>query len=327
MPQETLERALRDVPQVRNEFLLVGSETFDDAGVYQVSDEIALVQTIDVFTPVVDDPYDYGMIAAANSLSDVYAMGAVPITALSFVGFPGSLDIEVMTRMCTGAADKVRESGAVIAGGHTVLDDELKFGLSVTGVVHPDRIVKNSTARAGDKLVLTKRLGTGFLGTGMKKGLLTPDQIADVTAEMAALNKAAAEAMTEVGVSAATDITGFGFLGHALEMARGSGVTLCFSAGAMPSFDGVFDLMSETLCGGTGRNRGYTSPFVDVAEGVTDDQMLLLYDAQTSGGLLISVAEDRLDDLLAAMEERGVATRAVVGEALPAADLPLAVRP
>jgi selenide,water dikinase len=327
MPQETLERALRSVPQVRNEHLLIGSETFDDAGVYRLTRDIALVQTIDVFTPVVDDPYDYGAITAANSLSDVYAMGGTPLTALSFVGFPADLDIEIMTRMCTGAADKVRESGAVIAGGHTVIDKELKFGLAVTGVVHPDRIVTNAGVRPGDRLVLTKRLGTGFLGTGIKKGLLTPQQIADVTAEMATLNRAAAEAMVEVGVSAATDITGFGFLGHALEVARSSGVTLRFSAGAMPAFAGVFDLMSETLCGGTGRNRSYTSPHVLVADGVTDEQMLLMYDAQTSGGLLIAVRLERFDDLMAALEVRGVATRAVVGEALPASDRPLAVIP
>ena len=288
MPQEFLTECLRSVPVVRNENLLVGNETFDDAGVLKIRDDLALVQTIDVFTPVVDDPWWYGAIVAANSLSDVYAMGGVPVSIVSFVGFPAKLDPSVLTEMLTGAAEKVRETGAVIAGGHTIIDEELKFGMAVTGTIHPDHIVRNSTARVGDRLVLTKPLGSGLIATAIKKGLVSEELEELVTRSMAELNRAAAEAIVEVGVSAATDISGFGLLGHALEMAKGSGVTFVLSASAVPRFPGALDFYQSGMCGGTAANRRYAEPQVEFAPGVEAPEQVLLFDAQTSGGLLIS---------------------------------------
>jgi len=326
MPQDILTRCLRGVPLVRNDNLIVASETFDDAGVYRLTDDLAVVQTVDVFTPVLDDPYWYGAVAAANSLSDVYAMGGVPITVLAILGFPAKLDPEVMTEILTGSADVVRESGAVIAGGHTIVDNELKFGLSVTGTIHPDRVVRNSTARPGDVLVLTKPLGTGFIATGIKKGLVKDEDLVErITRSMVTLNRAAAEAMVEVGVSAATDVTGFGLLGHSLEMAEGSGVTMRFRYADIPIFEEAEGLVATCMCGGTSGNRRHSLEKVAFADGITHEQQMVLFDAQTSGGLLISVPAERLDTLLAALESRGVDPRAVVGEVLPRGEKPLEV--
>ena len=264
MPQDILIRCLAGVPQVRNENLIVTSDTYDDAGVYKLDDETALVQTVDVFTPVVDDPYWYGAIVAANALSDVYAMGGRPITVLSILGFPGQLDPSIMTEILTGSADVVKQSGAVIAGGHTIIDAELKYGLAVTGLVHPDRVVRNSTAKPGDKLILTKPLGTGLLTTGLKRGVVTDLALSDqVTRMMATLNRGAGEAMMEIGVNAATDITGYGFIGHAKEMADGSGVTLRVHYSAIPTLpEGVESLAAECMSGGPSNNRPHALPFV-----------------------------------------------------------------
>jgi selenide,water dikinase len=329
MPQDILIRCLRGVPQVRNENLIVASETFDDAGVYKVDDETALVQTVDVFTPVVDDPYWYGAVVAANSLSDVYAMGGVPLTVLAVMGFPGSLDPSIMTEILKGSADVVKRSGAVIAGGHTLIDNELKFGLAVTGKIHPDRVVRNSTAAPGDKLVLTKPIGTGLVTTGIKRGHVKDGDLEEaVTRQMAALNRGASEAMMEVGVSAATDITGYGLIGHALEMAQGSGVTLRFTWDAIPRLpDDVESLAESCMSGGTSNNRRHALPEVAFHADVDHAKQVVLFDAQTSGGLLVAVPADRLDALLAALEARGVETRAVVGEVLQKGETPIVVAP
>ncbi len=329
MPQDILVRCLRGVPQVRNEDLIVAGETYDDAGVYRVHEGLALVQTVDVFTPVVDDPRAFGAIVAANALSDVYAMGGVPLTVLNIMGFPGQLDPGVMTEILTGAAEVVREAGAVAAGGHTLIDAELKFGLAVTGLVDPDRVIRNSTARPGDRLVLTKPIGSGLVTTGLKRDLVKDEALArEVIRQMTLLNRDAAEAMKEVGVSAATDITGYGLLGHALEMAEGSGVTLRFRWERIPRLPPDVEKLAETcVSGGTSSNRRHALDRVAFDPAVTGAQRLTLFDAQTSGGLLIAVPAERLDALLAALERRGVETRAVVGEVLPAGEKPLAVVP
>jgi selenide,water dikinase len=327
MPQDILCRVLRDVPLVRDDNLIVSAETFDDAGVYRLTDELCLVQTVDVFTPVVDDPWWFGAVAAANSLSDVYAMGGRPLTVLSILGFPPQLDPMIMGEILKGSAEKVRESGAVIAGGHTLVDQELKFGLSVTGLVHPDRVVRNSTARPGDRLVLTKPIGSGLVTTGVKRGEVKDDALLDrLTRMMATLNREAAEAMVSVGVSAATDITGFGLLGHALSMAQTSGVTIRFLWDAIPRIPrDVERLASTCVSGGTSGNRRHALPFVRFGPGIDHAKQIVLFDAQTSGGLLISVPAEKLDRLLAELERRGVETRAVIGEVLPAAETPLEV--
>jgi selenide, water dikinase len=329
MPQDILVRCLRGVPQVRNDNLIVTSETYDDAGVYRLSDDTALVQTVDVFTPVVDDPYWFGAIVAANALSDVYAMGGKPITVLCVLGFPGQLDPSIMTEILKGSAEVVRDSGAVIAGGHTLIDAELKFGLAVTGLVHPDRVVRNSTAKVGDNLVLTKPLGTGLLTTGLKRGIVKDEGLSEqVTKMMAALNRGAGEAMMAVGVSAATDITGYGLLGHSKEMAEGSGVTLRFCWSAIPTLpDDVETLAESCMSGGTSNNRRHVMPDVTFHPDVSHARQVVLFDAQTSGGLLISVPADRTDALLAELQARGVSTRAVVGEVVERRETPLEVVP
>jgi len=329
MPQDILVKCLAGVPQVRDENLIVGSDTFDDAGAYRISDDVALVQTVDIFTPIVDDPYWFGAIVAANSLSDVYAMGGKPLTVLGVLGFPGSLDPEIMTEIMTGSADVVKQAGAVVAGGHTIIDNELKFGLSVTGVVHPDRVVRNSTAKPGDRLVLTKPLGTGLLSTVFKQDVLVDDDLSDrLTRQMAALNRGAAEAMMEVGVSAATDITGYGLLGHSLEMARGAGVTFRFTWSTIPRIPSDVEKYAESgMSGGTSNNRRYALPECDFHPEIDHAKQIVLFDAQTSGGLLISVPAGKLDLLLSKLAEKDVETRAVVGEVLPAGDKPLSIVP
>jgi selenide,water dikinase len=230
-----LSEALAPLPRPHHPQLLVGRETFDDAGVYVLSDEVALVQTVDFFSPIVDDPYSFGQIAAANALSDVYAMGGEPLTAMNIVGFPASkLPLSVLTEILRGGQDKVHEAGAALVGGHTVLDDEIKYGLSVTGRAHPARLLTNAAAAAGDRLVLTKPLGTGILATALKRGQLTAAASQEIVRTMAALNRDASRVALELGVRCATDVTGFGLLGHASHIARASGVTLQIRAADAP---------------------------------------------------------------------------------------------
>ena len=319
--QSDLHAALAHLPRAEDPRLLVGLDSGDDAAVMFLTDELALVETVDVFTPIVDDAYDYGRVAAANALSDIYAMGAKPLSALSFVAWPvASLGTELLGRVLQGAASVCKEAGIVIAGGHSIVDDEPKFGLFVTGLVHPARVITNAGAQAGDVLVLTKRLGTGVLTTAVKRGHLTAADLQPAIDSMVELNRAAAEAMVEVGVHAATDVTGFGLLGHLGGLLRASGKKLGRPLGAhlesaqIPLFDRVVELAERDVCpAGSKRNLAFAAPNTFFAASIPPHIQLLFADAQTSGGLLISVAEDRLPELLARLEQKGVAVRAVIG--------------
>ncbi len=295
--------------------LLVGNDTGDDAAVYRLDDKTAIIVTVDFFTPITDDPYEFGLIAAANSLSDVYAMGGKPLVAMNVVGFPAELAVDMLGDVLKGGYDKAMEAGCLIVGGHTVDDAEPKYGLSVVGLVEPGKEVSNANAQPGDILVITKPIGTGIIATGAKAGT-TPDDIMKHAVEtMAELNKGAAEAMMRVGVNACTDITGFGLMGHLRGMVRGSGTGAVIRVADVPVLPGTWDLLENgTVPGGTFRNMSGVEDTVDWAESLTEKQRLLMCDAQTSGGLLISVPKSKLDQLLTELETSGVQTRAVVGE-------------
>jgi selenide, water dikinase len=287
--------------------------------VYRWDGGSALVQTVDFFTPIVDDPYIYGEIAAANSLSDIYAMGGRPMTALAIAAFPkDGLDREVMNAVFRGGFDTLKSAGVALLGGHTVQDPEIKFGYAVTGAIDPARILSNSGAKAGDVLFLTKPLGTGVIATAIKFDRVASQAMAGAVRSMRTLNRAAAEAMLTVGgVSACTDITGFGLIGHGCELASASKVTLRLTAAALPLLDGAYELVGRNKTGGMKTNREYFSPWVRIAAGVDPVIVDLGYDPQTSGGLLISVAAAEADRLAAALERNGVAA-ARIGEAVPA---------
>ncbi len=315
---QALEEILAALPPSMDPEVLVGKDTADDAAVYRISDEIAIVQTVDFFTPIVDDPYMFGAISAANSLSDIYAMGARPLFALNIVGFPDKrLPLWVLKEILRGALEKAAEAGISIIGGHTVEDTEPKFGLAVTGIVHPDHVIPNSAAQPGDALVLTKPLGVGIISTAVKSGL-TDEIIAQEASElMATLNRAACEAMVEVGANACTDITGFGLLGHLHEMAAGSHVDVTLSASAVPTLPAARDLAGAgAVPGGTLNNLTYVSDHVTFAPTISRVEQLILADAQTSGGLLISLPEGRVDELLAALHLRGVHAAARIGQVM-----------
>ena len=290
-----LAEVLAPIPGASDERILVGRETFDDAGVYFLSDDLALVQTVDFFAPIVDDPYTFGQIAAANALSDVYAMGGQPLTALNIVAFPkDKLPLSVLTDVLRGGLDKVHEAGAHVVGGHTVLDEELKYGLSVTGRAHPKFLLTNAGAKPGDKLVLTKPLGTGILATAIKRGELAHEAQREVLESMQTLNGAASRAALAVGSRCATDVTGFGLLGHASHIARASNVTLRFTVASIPLFAGAVTAWERGAgTGGADRNAQYVDSLVDWRE-ASDAQRALLTDPQTSGGLLVAVGPDRV---------------------------------
>jgi cysteine desulfurase len=313
---QALEEILRTLPPSIDPEVLVGAETVDDAAVYRISDETAIVQTVDFFTPIVDDPYMFGAISAANSLSDIYAMGARPLFALNIVGFPDKrLPLWVLEEILRGAIEKADEAGISIIGGHTVEDTEPKFGLAVTGIVHPNRIIPNSAAQPGDALVLTKPIGVGIISTAAKGGLADESVVQEASQLMATLNREACEAMVEVGAHACTDITGFGLLGHLREMSAGSQVDVTLSASAGPVLAAVRDLAAAgAVPGGTLNNLKHVSPYVTFALGISEVDQLILADAQTSGGLLISLPGDRVDKLLTALQERGVGGAACIGE-------------
>lgn len=299
---------LARLPVTEHPDLLVGPATADDAGVVRVREDLALIQTVDFFTPIVDDPRTFGRIAAANALSDVYAMGGRPLTAMNIVCFPRrSLPLEVLHDLLLGGLDVIRRAGALLVGGHSIEDSELKYGLSVTGIVHPDRVITNAGARPGDRLILTKPLGTGIVATALKAGLAAPEAVAEAVTWMTTLNGDAAEAMQEVGVDACTDITGFGLLGHALEMAHASRVAFELHASRIPLIGGARDLASMGMIpAGSFANRRFCESAVTVAEGVDPLLVDLFADAQTSGGLLIAVAPDRATPLHEALESRRV---------------------
>jgi len=296
--------------------VLVAFETKDDAAIYRLTDDIALALTIDVFTPVVDDPYTFGAIAAANSLSDIYAMGAKPAAMLSFVGFPrGKLPWDVLTEILRGGAEKAREAGVDVIGGHTVDDPEPKSGYAVVGLVHPQRVVTNAGGQAGDVLVLTKPLGSGVLSTAIKRELLSEEAISQVVDVMAGLNRGAADAMLAVGVHACTDITGFGLLGHLCEMATASKLGAVIRAGAVPILPRVLELIDEGVVpGGTWNNKECLDPCVEYADGVSAAVRVALVDAQTSGGLLIATPPERVDELVRALSAAGTHCAAPIGE-------------
>lgn len=295
--------------------LLVGNETSDDAGVYQLTDSIALIQTADFFTPVVDDPYMFGQIAAANALSDVYAMGGVPKTVLNLVGFPiKKLGPEILSEILKGAADKVAEAGAVTVGGHSIDDQEPKFGLSVTGIVHPKKIWRNVGAREGDVLILTKPIGVGILTTGIKRGMVTDDQVHKVSETMAFLNKRAAEILTKYHPHAVTDVTGFGLLGHGSEMARGSGVSFEINLSSVPVLKGAIDLAKEDVVpGGSKSNYKWLSPDVHYKD-ILPEEQLVLCDAVTSGGLLVSLSKEEASSYLEELHQHGDSHAAIIGQ-------------
>lgn len=307
-------QVLCHLPEMKHPDLLVGCESFADAGVYRLRDDLALVQTLDFFTPVVDDPYTFGQIAAANALSDVYAMGGEPRLVMNIVCFPSkTVDTAILAEILKGGADKVLEAGALIVGGHSVEDKEPKYGLSVTGIVHPDQLVTNSAAKNGDVLVLTKPIGSGLILTAVKAGMARAGELEACTKVMATLNKDAASAMREVGIAAATDITGFGLLGHARELALASGVAMEISFGRVPLLPGALWAAGMGLVpGGTYANRDYIACGLEAEPSIGDRELDVLCDPQTSGGLLISVPKVKEADMLKVLTKYNVPA-AVIG--------------
>ena len=297
--------------------LLVGTSTSDDAAVYKINDDIATVMTVDFFPPIVDDPFTFGEIAAANSLSDIYAMGATAIAALNVVGFPSNLDMNILAKILQGGASKAAEAGIVIAGGHTVVDNEPKYGLSVTGLVKPGMEVTNAGATAGNVLILTKPIGTGIITTAGKQGNVSESVLSEAIDVMSQLNKSASEVMTEVGVSACSDVTGFGLMGHLKEMVEGSGVSANISVSNIPVIKGTHELIENGIApGGTMRNLDSLSKVAQWEHRVTDNQKILLSDAQTSGGLLIAVDHQKSRRLLDALIVNGVKAASIIGETI-----------
>lgn len=305
------------LPVQKDERLLVGSETFDDAGVYKLDENTALIQTVDFFTPIVDDPYLFGQIAAANSLSDIYAMGGKPLTAMNIVAFPAkTLDIKILGEILKGGFDKVQEAGALMLGGHSVEDNEPKYGLSVTGIVHPDKVKTNAGSRVGDKLILTKPLGTGIISTALKGELIGDEEAREAVALMAELNAGAAQAAQDFNVSACTDITGFGLLGHMYEMACAGKIGFHLDYSRIPFLKRVKELAEEGMVpGGAYRNRDYLKTCIEIKDSVSELEALLLYDPQTSGGLLLSVSTEEAENLLRALREKGIRAN-IIGEAV-----------
>jgi selenide,water dikinase len=309
---------LGSLPRASHPDLIVGVETSDDAGVFRLRDDLAIVNTVDFFTPVVDDPYTYGQISATNSLSDVYAMGGEPKTAMNIVCFPQSgIDKEVLAEILRGGMDKATEAGVVVVGGHSVADDEIKYGMAVTGVIDPRRVIRNVGAQIGDVMVLTKPLGTGILTTALKKAHLREEEYAAAVTSMATLNDKAARVMLRHTVHACTDITGFSLMGHACEMAMGSSVTLHLHASALPLFPGALRLALEGyITGGCKRNRSYLADKVQASPSVPRDFNEVAFDPQTSGGLLIAVPEREAQTLVRDLLAEGVLAAVVIGEAL-----------
>jgi len=311
-----LNKAICDLPQMSDPKLVRGLASPDDAGVYQLSGDLAIIQTIDFFTPIVDDPYTFGQIAAANALSDVYAMGGKPLTAMNVVCFPTkSLDISVLKDILRGGVDKILEAGALLVGGHTIDDKELKYGLSVTGTVHPKRLITNSGAKVGDKLILTKPLGTGIVSTAVKAKMADEETAAKVAKCMATLNRKASELMQAVRVHACTDITGFGLFGHACQVAQNSRVGINIFSASVPLLPGAEEFAQRGFYpGGLRRNREFYSPCVKVANEVPSHLQDIFFDAQTSGGLLICLAPRKAELLLNKLRQASVEDAVIIGE-------------
>jgi selenide,water dikinase len=301
-----------------DENVIVGLDRSDDAGVYKISDDLALIQTVDFFTPIVDDPYWFGQIAAANALSDVYAMGGTPKTAMNLVAFPiKQMDIAVLRQIIQGGLDKLTEAEVVLIGGHSIEDKELKYGLSITGVVHPERVLTKKDLGAGDRLILTKPLGTGIVNTVIKAGMASADLVDQVTHLMAALNRDAARIMSNFNITACTDVTGFGLLGHLAEMVCGSGMSVRVFSDQVPVIAQALEFASMGLIpAGAYKNREFRESMIDFAETVERSRQDVLVDPQTSGGLLISVTANQATELITALKDTGVGDAAEIGEVL-----------
>ncbi len=320
---------MSQLPSITDPNVLIGTRTADDAAVYRLNEDLAIVQTVDYFTPVVDDPYTFGQITAANSLSDIYAMGATPLFALNIAGFPAdTLPLEVLAKILQGGADKAAEAGISIIGGHTIKDAEPKYGMAVTAVIHPDKVISNAGARPGDRLILTKPLGIGIITTAMKQGKVSEETVAEVIRVMVTLNKAAAEAMTAVGVHACTDVTGFGLFGHLSEMVRGSGVGAVVNVAAVPVLEVAWPLVRQGIGpGGSRRNLEFLRDRLEVAAGISEDQLLVLADAQTSGGLLIAIPAGNAVRLKDELAKRKVPVVAEIGEIIDDPDCLIKIAP
>ena len=299
--------------------VLVGMDKADDAGVYKITDDIAIIQTVDFFTPIVDDPYWFGQIAAANALSDVYAMGGIPKTAMNLICFPlKKMDFSILRQILQGGLDKMKEAGVVLIGGHSVEDNELKYGLSVTGFIHPDRVLTKKDFKVEDRLILTKPLGTGIINTAIKGGLASSEIIETVTHLMATLNRDAAEIMQDYPVHACTDITGFGLLGHLAEMVADSEFGVEIQANRVPILSESLEYAAMGLVpAGLYKNREFRQAMVDISPSVDTFIQDILFDPQTSGGLLICVARESADDLVAKLRQKGMDKTAIIGKALP----------
>ncbi len=316
-----LANALTAIPKMSNENLIVGLETSDDAAVYKVSDDKAIILTLDFFTPVVDDPYTFGKIAAANSLSDIYAMGGEPTVAMNIVCFPKCVDMNVLKEIMRGGAEKVMESGAVLVGGHTVDDNEPKYGLSVTGMVHPDKVRANAHVRVGDVLILTKPIGTGIVNTAIKGEIASDEDYEEAVRTMEYLNKYPAMAMQNIEVNGVTDVTGFGLVGHTIEMAEGSDVTIELFAQQVPMLKNARNFASMGIIpAGAYTNMEYFGPRVQTEENIEQSILDVLYDPQTSGGLLISVAEENAQALIQSLQDNKALCYAIIGQAVEKED-------
>jgi selenide, water dikinase len=310
-------QVLHDLPKFNHVDMLVGTETSDDAGVFRLRPDLAIVNTVDFFTPIVDDPYTFGQISAANSLSDVYAMGGEPKTCLNLVCFPkGKMDIKILGEILKGGADKVRESGAVIIGGHSIIDEEIKYGMAVTGVIHPDKIYRNVGVQEGDVLILTKPLGTGIITTALKKGKASQESVDEAVRSMTTLNATASRVMRNYAVHACSDVTGFGILGHGLGMASGSGVTLVIESAKLPLLDAAPRLAEKGyITGGCKRNREFLQEKISIEKSIREGLIEVALDPQTSGGLLIAVAKRQASQLIEELKGAGVDAATEVGYA------------
>ncbi|MBI4527826.1 MAG: selenide, water dikinase SelD [Deltaproteobacteria bacterium] len=310
-------QVLHSLPKFEHADLIVGVETSDDAGVFRLRPDLAVVNTVDFFTPIVDDPYLFGQIAAANALSDIFAMGGEPKTALNIVCFPKEkMDIQVLGDILRGGADKAREAGVVVVGGHSVVDEEIKYGMAITGVIHPDRVFRNIGIQEGDALILTKALGTGIITTALKKGKASKESLQAAIASMATLNNTASAVMRNYPVHACSDVTGYGLLGHALEMASGSSVTLILESSKLPLLHRTARLAQKGyLTGGCKRNREYLKDKITIEKTVPEALVETALDPQTSGGLLIALPQKHSDRLVQELQDKGVKASCVIGYA------------
>jgi len=315
LPAAELEKALAGLPKISHPNLLVDIETHDDGGVYKISDDYALIQTTDFFPPVCSDPYDFGQVAAANALSDIYAMGGQALTAINIVLFPEKESLEILKEILLGGQDKVREAEAVMMGGHTITDDIPKYGLAVTGWVHPERIITNNAAKPGDMLILTKAIGTGIIISAWKNGLIDETLYRQAVDSMKLLNKRGAVLMQKYGVRCATDVTGFGLAGHATKMAKGSKVSLHFDTAKIPVFDQVIDLIEMgVIPGASFRNKEFAEADCSFVESLDYNHKILLFDAQTSGGLLMCVDPSKANHIISELKDSGYTHSAIIGE-------------